>query len=654
MQCIDVSRARALTAAVLIILTGCPGTEGGPPPCTDEQSDCSGACQDLQTDELNCGSCGNVCASGQTCEQGLCRAPQPSCSTGLTSCNGACVNLQTSPSNCGACGTVCASGLCSAGQCVSPSTCGNGAITGTESCDDSNATSGDGCSSSCAIESGWVCQDQPSRCERMETEPNDSRDTATPVPSLPSLLIRGAITPDSDVDMYRLTVTGTADLRLDTFDGAYTGSGPESCATIDTILDLLNADGSVRALDDDGGIEACSSIHPGLTPAAARLPAGTYFIRVRPYGTSSIPDYKLRIQFQALCGDGVRQTPEQCDDGNTAGGDGCPATCRPEKMPEVENNNTAAMAQVLASLPSLIGGAISPGTDQDMFRFTLNATADLEIETYDGSYTGMNAETCQDIDTVLELIAANGTTTLDSDDESGINMCSSLTPSTSRAVKRIAPGTYFARVTSYGGSVLPAYSVAIRYRALCGDGAVTGSEECDGGAGCTATCERSPSCGDGNLDYPESCEDSNTANGDGCSSTCEIPGLQSEVEPNNTRAEADARASGSPPVLITGTTGISSAFQTYQDVDVYKLQLQAARTVRLETFHGGLSRCTPGLDTLVQLSNAAGTQLGSDDDGGMGLCSLLELSLQAGTYYVTVDRLGADDPESYTLQVTFQ
>lgn len=530
----------------------------------------------------------------------------------------------------------------------------DGVITGTETCDDANSTSGDGCSANCTIETGWECQGQPSRCQRMETEPNDSRDTATPVPTLPSLLIRGAITPGSDVDVYRLTVTGTADLRLDTFDGTYTGSGPESCADIDTMLELIHEDGSVLASDDDEGIAACSSIHPGLTTAAARLPAGTYFIRVRPFGASPIPAYTLRIQFLALCGDGTRQTSEACDDGNTSGGDGCSATCRPEKVPEVENNDTAETAQVLSMLPGLIGGAISPGTDQDMFRFTLNATADLEIETYDGNYTGENAETCEDTDTVLELIAADGTTTLDSNDDRWFSTCSALTPDNSRIMRRIAPGTYFMRVTSFANAVLPAYSVSIRYRALCGDGFVTGSEECDGGSSCTATCERVPTCGDGYLDYPEACEDSNTADGDGCSSTCQIPGLQSEVEPNNTRAEADARASDSSPVLITGTTGFSSAFQTEQDVDVYKLQLQAARTVKLETFHGGLGRCTSGLDSVVRLMSATGAQLDSDDDGGLGLCSLLEVSLQAGTYYVLVDRLGADEPRSYALQVTFQ
>lgn len=43
--------------------------------------------------------------------------------------------------------------------------CGDGLITGTEQCDDGNAVSGDGCSSSCQIESGFQCvTTQPSKC----------------------------------------------------------------------------------------------------------------------------------------------------------------------------------------------------------------------------------------------------------------------------------------------------------------------------------------------------------------------------------------------------------------------------------------------------------------------------------------------------------
>ncbi len=63
----------------------------------------------------------------------------------------------------------------------------------------------------------------------------------------------------------------------------------------------------------------------------------------------------------------------------------------------------------------------------------------------------------------------------------------------------------------------------------CGDGDVDAGEQCDdgnpmNGDGCTAGCthEPAPSCGDGHLDAGEHCDDGNTTAGDGCSATCTV------------------------------------------------------------------------------------------------------------------------------------
>src|SRR5262249_29420191 len=44
------------------------------------------------------------------------------------------------------------------------SSCGDGIRTGVETCDDGGRADGDGCSSSCQVEPGWVCSGQPSVC----------------------------------------------------------------------------------------------------------------------------------------------------------------------------------------------------------------------------------------------------------------------------------------------------------------------------------------------------------------------------------------------------------------------------------------------------------------------------------------------------------
>jgi len=54
------------------------------------------------------------------------------------------------------------------------STCGNGLVeTPYEACDDGNYNSNDGCSSLCAIESGYTCSGQPSVCILIHTEPEE-------------------------------------------------------------------------------------------------------------------------------------------------------------------------------------------------------------------------------------------------------------------------------------------------------------------------------------------------------------------------------------------------------------------------------------------------------------------------------------------------
>ena len=52
------------------------------------------------------------------------------------------------------------------GECVVIE-CGDGVITDAEeACDDANTDDGDGCSSACEVEEGWICEGEPSVCER--------------------------------------------------------------------------------------------------------------------------------------------------------------------------------------------------------------------------------------------------------------------------------------------------------------------------------------------------------------------------------------------------------------------------------------------------------------------------------------------------------
>lgn len=113
---------------------------------------CSNRCCDVNSDQDNCGRCGNRCSGGQQCQGGRCgcergmqlcdgtckQSCQPQgCSSGYVSCNGRCTR-STTVSTAGAacpCGVTCdaSKGLsCHDGNCRT--TCGTGQQTCSGSC----------------------------------------------------------------------------------------------------------------------------------------------------------------------------------------------------------------------------------------------------------------------------------------------------------------------------------------------------------------------------------------------------------------------------------------------------------------------------------------------------------------------------------------
>ena len=99
--------------------------------CDPGRADCNGNAGDgceivTDTDEANCGTCGNTCTNAHgtnTCQSGSCVA---TCNSGWDSCNGdpddGCETALNTLANCGSCGTTCAldnaAESCSGGSCV--------------------------------------------------------------------------------------------------------------------------------------------------------------------------------------------------------------------------------------------------------------------------------------------------------------------------------------------------------------------------------------------------------------------------------------------------------------------------------------------------------------------------------------------------------
>jgi len=78
--------------------------------CSAGRGDCDGTptngCEtNFSSSNTHCGRCGNTCAAGLTCTDGVCLLS--GCASGLTLCGGACVDLNTDASHCGACRRTC-------------------------------------------------------------------------------------------------------------------------------------------------------------------------------------------------------------------------------------------------------------------------------------------------------------------------------------------------------------------------------------------------------------------------------------------------------------------------------------------------------------------------------------------------------------------
>ncbi|MCK9357922.1 MAG: DUF4215 domain-containing protein, partial [Dehalococcoidia bacterium] len=143
--------------------------------CTGAPSRCAGVCGDAYVispevcDDGNA-TAGDGCTTACTVESGYrcsgtgstaaCCFIASSCGDGKVSCTAEeCDDGGKIPGD--GCSATCAieSGYHCSGFPLSScaSICGDGILTGTEACDDGNASAGDGCNDLCVVEQGWVC-----------------------------------------------------------------------------------------------------------------------------------------------------------------------------------------------------------------------------------------------------------------------------------------------------------------------------------------------------------------------------------------------------------------------------------------------------------------------------------------------------------------
>src|SRR5213079_3278556 len=76
-----------LIGAGLVAVAACQTGTVGQGACGAGQQSCGGQCKTVAIDQQNCGTCGNACAAGLSCQNGQCL-----CSAGLLACGSTCVS----------------------------------------------------------------------------------------------------------------------------------------------------------------------------------------------------------------------------------------------------------------------------------------------------------------------------------------------------------------------------------------------------------------------------------------------------------------------------------------------------------------------------------------------------------------------------------
>jgi len=222
------------------------------------------------------------------------------------------------------------------------------------------------------------------------------------------------------------------------------------------------------------------------------------------------------LGYTPVCGDGIVDSPEECDDGNTASGDGCSAVCTIEDP--------------LITPPPLLyegvcgDGIVNAGEQCDDGNTVSGdgCSAVCRIE----SRIVLGSEMCGD------AIVDPGEECDDGNTVSG-DGCSSTCflergycgdGIVQRALGEQCESSTHDPKLPYGCSDTCRY-----YLQYCGNGRLDPGEECDEGiqnsdlpsALCRTDCSRGR-CSDGILDPGEQCDDGNLRDGDGCSRFCMV------------------------------------------------------------------------------------------------------------------------------------
>ncbi len=429
------------------------------------------------------------------------------------------------------------------------SQCGNGALNAEELCDDGNTTQGDGCNGVCNPEPNFACSQAGEACQSTiacgdgaigGVEACDDGDTAagdgcsatcsgedgfscTTGDNGASVCV-----PDEEVACGDGKVSGSTEQCDDGDELAGDGCSDTCQVEAGFVCPIINADCEPSEFCGDGFLKAVANATSGPEECDDGDAQGndgcSAVCTVEENFACPLPNQPCRSTI--VCGDGLVTGDERCDDRNTNPGDGCSAQC---KTIEAGFNCVTVSPQPSVCTAVPVESCGDGRLAQTEFCDDGNSTDDDGCTgcVVDGGFdcvtTSGQASACTRVLFCGDGIATAPVLNEECDDGPGQNPprggdgCSTLC----RVELNFA---------------CPQAGVPCVSTIVCGDGKVTGGETCDDenlrvGDGCTR-CQVEPGfvcpsggvcrsvCGDGIRAGLEQCDDGDLGNGDGCASDC--------------------------------------------------------------------------------------------------------------------------------------
>ena len=352
--------------------------------------------------------------------------------------------------------------------------CGNGTQEGTEECDDGNVVSGDGCSSTCTSETAAFCGDgtvdDGEECDDGNNVDGDGCDAACAT--------EGAECGDGNVDDGEACDDGNTE----------NGDGCSDACVIEPTCGDGNVDDGETC--DDGNVE------PGDGCDAT-------------------------CQTEPTCGDGNVDDGETCDDGNVVDGDGCDATCQTEPTCGDGNVDDGETCD---------DGNVEPGDGCDATCNVETTCGDGEREDGEDCDDGNidNGDGCDENCVFEPAVCGDGVLQMgETCDDGNVAQADGCSPDCIDEIPCIIIDD-----CDVGQICARSFCVDEAPPVVCGDGLIEGDEQCDDGNDvpgdlCDENCQieiPDPVCGNMIVEEGELCDDGNLINDDGCNENCLVEG----------------------------------------------------------------------------------------------------------------------------------